>query len=290
MKKRAFLYIILAGIFWGTSGLFVHALAPFGFSSIQMAATRGVVSSICLLTYVLLKNRSLFRATPKELLLFAGSGVSMFITASSYYFAMQVSSVSTAVVLMYTAPIIVLLYSVTFLGEKMTRLKTISVICMLAGCALVSGVIGGIKFSWLGIVFGLLSGVAYGSYNIFTKIQMKNKSNPISASMYCFIFMAIVAIICAKPVHFVSIASQCPWQVFFYLVGCGVCTGVIPYFLYTLALKALPAGTASALGIIEPMSATIFSVVFLNERLGFFPACGIALIIGAVVMLSKSNE
>ncbi|MBR5505295.1 MAG: hypothetical protein IKV73_03205 [Clostridia bacterium] len=46
MKKQAFIFIILAGLLWGTSGIFVHYLAPFGFSSLQLVFFRTVVSTL----------------------------------------------------------------------------------------------------------------------------------------------------------------------------------------------------------------------------------------------------
>ena len=127
MKTRAFIYIIIAGLLWGTSGLFVHVLSPYGFSSLQMSAMRGVVSALCMIVYALVKDRSLFCISKRELALFAASGVGIFGTATSYYVAMQLTSVSTAVVLMYTAPVIVMVYSVLVFGEKMTTLKGVSV-------------------------------------------------------------------------------------------------------------------------------------------------------------------
>ena len=63
MKNKAFLFIILAGILWGTSGIFVHYLAPLGFTSMQMTATRASVSFLCMLGYVLVRNRRLFCGT-----------------------------------------------------------------------------------------------------------------------------------------------------------------------------------------------------------------------------------
>ena len=168
--KKAFLFIVFAGILWGTSGIFVHYLAPFGFSALQMTAMRGVVSAISMSIYACLKDRALFRVSGKHLLLFAMSGIAMYVTASSYYASMQLTSISTAVVLMYSAPIFIMAYSVAFLGEKLTKLKAICVICMLVGCCLVSGIIGGLRFHFGGILLGLLAGISYSAYNIFTKI------------------------------------------------------------------------------------------------------------------------
>lgn len=289
MKKSAFLFIIAAGVLWGTSGLFVNFLAPYGFSSLQMTAARGVVSAIAMAVYTFFYDRKLFRASGWELLLFALSGVSMFATASSYYTAMQYTSVSTAVVLMYTAPIFVMAYSVAFFGEKLTKLKLISVLGMLVGCALVSGIVGGLKWSAFGIFMGFVSGITYSAYNIFTKIQMRRPCHPITATLYCLIFMACLALSVSHPGEMVVTAMQKPALLFPMLVALGICTCVLPYFLYTLALKALPVGTAAALGIVEPMAATVFSVILLGEPLGLFPAIGIILILGSVFLLSRGD-
>ena len=173
MKKLAFIYIILAGIAWGTSGIFVTLLSPYGFTSPQLTSIRATVSLVAIGFYILIKEKNAFKATPKELFLFLGSGITLFGTSTCYYVSMQATSISTAVVLMYTAPVIVMIYSVAFLGEKLTKLKTISVLLMVIGCGLVSGIIGGLKFDLIGILIGMLSGICYSAYNILTKIQME---------------------------------------------------------------------------------------------------------------------
>ena len=80
-----------------------------------------------------------------------------------------------------------------------------------------------------------------------------------------------------------------PFPVIPLIIGMGIATFVTPYFIYTLAMRDLPAGTASALGIVEPMAATVFSVIFLDEKLSLLPEIGIALILAAVFMLGKAE-
>ncbi len=290
MIKRAYFYIIAAGILWGTSGLFVAALSPYGFSSLQMTAMRGVVSAICMSAYCFFSDKKLFKASPLETLLFLLSGISMFGTASCYYISMQASSVSTAVVLMYTAPIIVMVYSVLFLGEKLTKMKLCAVIFMLLGCALVSGIIGGFRFDGWGIAAGFMSGISYSSYNILTKIQMRKGLRPQSATLYCFIFMAILSVAFCDPATLISLTAKNPAPIIPLMIGIGVLTTVLPYLLYTFAMRELPAGTTASLGIIEPMSATIFSITLLGEKPDVFSIVGIVLIIGAVFILGKSEK
>ncbi len=290
MKKKAFIYIIIAGVLWGTSSIFVHLIAPFGFSSPQMTFVRGLVTTAVLAIYILLKDKSFFKANLKEILLFAAGGLSFFSTATCYYASMQMTSVSTAVILMYIAPVLVMIYSVAFLGEKLTPLKTVSVFAMFIGCFLVSGVIGGLKFDFWGIIIGVMSGISYSAYNIITKYQMKNGSNPLTATFYCFAFASVVAAFFCGVYAMPELILQNPAIIVLLLAGLGICTCVLPYFCYTLSLRELPVGTVAALGIIEPMAATVFSVLLLNEKLSISSACGIVLILGAVFMLSKSKE
>ena len=290
MKKSAFLYIVTASVLWGTSGIFFNILEPYGFSPLQMTAMRGVVAAVAMSLFVLFYNGSLFRVKFKELVIFAFSGIAVYGTAACYFSAIEKSSVSIAVVLMYTAPIFVLVYSVLFLAEKLDLPKVIAIIFVIAGCALVSGIIGGMKFSALGILLGLASGISYSAYNILTRIEMMRGYNSMSATLYCFIFMGAVSLIAAKPAEMVSIAAKDPWVIIPLMIAIGVCTCVLPYFFYTLALRDIPAGTASALGIIEPMSATLFSVIFFKEKLSVFSVIGIVLILAAVVMLSRNEK
>lgn len=287
MKKKAFIFIILAGILWGTSGLFVSALAPKGFSSLQMTATRGVVSLICFALYALIFNRRLFRIRLSELFLFMGSGLALFGTGFCYYTSMQMTSVSTAVVLMYTAPIFVTVFSVLFLGEKLTALKTVAIAMMIVGCCFVSGIIGGLKFDLWGILIGLLSGISYSAYNILTKIEMKRGCEPVSAAMYNFVFMSLISLSICQPADMVSNIDSVTTAAL--MIGIGVVTTVLPYLFYTLAMKDLPAGTASSLGIMEPLSATVFGMIFLSQLPDVFGFCGIALIVIAVFLLGRAE-
>ena len=286
MKKKAFIFIILAGIFWGTSALFVHTLALFGITSLQMTFIRSLVSFALLLGYVLVFDKKLLRTKPSELLIFLGIGITFFGTASCYFSAMQKTSVATAVILMYTAPVFVVIYSALFLGEKFTPLKITAIVTMLIGCALVSGVVGGLKFDLMGLALGFLSGISYAAYNVLAKIAMSRKNSPFTTTLYCFLFSTIIGLFVCNPQGILPCIGKLPQFILPIMVLMGFCTCFMPYILYTDAMKALPAGTATALGIVEPMAATVFSI-FLDEIPGVSSVCGIILILGAVFLLSR---
>ncbi len=289
MKLKAFILIITACALWGTSGLFVDFLAPYGFNTFHMMGARSCVAFVAIALYALIFNRKKFKTNIKALLLFALAGLSIYATGAFYYASMQMTSVSTAVVLMYSAPIYVMIFSVLFLGEKLTPLKLVSVALMLVGCCFVSGIIGGLRFDAVGILLGILAGIAYAAYNIATKISMQKGNDPVTCTLYSFMFMAMIAFVFTEPQKMAEYSKASPATIIPALIALGLITSIIPYFLYTLSLRDIPAGTAASLGILEPMSATLFSVILLGEKLTLLSAVGMVLILAAVFMLGKAE-
>lgn len=288
--KKAFLFVIVACMMWGTSGIFVHFLSPYGFTALQMTAVRGVISFFAMAGFALLFDRRQFRIDGfRELLLYIFMGATLFGTAFCYFQSMQMTSVSTAVVLMYISPIYILLFSVLVFHERLGWIKGLSVAGILFGCILTSGIIGGGRFNLPGVLIGVLSGVSYAIYNILAKLSVRRGGSPIKATMYAFLFMAIIALIPSRPDLAVSYIAAKPLPTIPLLIGLGFCTCVLPYFLFNSSLKTLPSGTASAMSIIEPLSASIFSFTLLGEDPDAYSIVGIVLILGCVILLERSE-
>lgn len=290
MKTKAFLYIVIAGMLWGTSGIFVKFLTPFGFTAPQLSLIRGTISFVAMLLYALVFDRKILRIGLKHLPFAVLVGITLFGTATLYYSSMQMTSVATAVVLMYTAPIYVTAVSIAFLEERSSKMKLISLGVMLVGCALVSGVIGGLAFDPVGILLGILSGIVYAAYNVITKIALRRGIGAATLSLYGFLFMALTALITARPKSIVENASGEPAVTVPLMLGLGIFTFVLPYLFYTLSMRDLPAGTASALSVIEPLAATVFSAVIFFEIPSAISSVGIILILLATFMLGKAEN
>ena len=288
--KRAFVLVFIACVLWGTSGIFVHFLSPYGFTALQMTAVRGILSLLLMAGFALLFDRGQFRIGGfRELLLYVFMGVSLFGTAFCYYQSMRMTSVSTAVVLMYISPIYILLFSVVVFREKLGFVKGISVAGILLGCVLVSGIVGGGKFNLPGVLIGVLSGVSYAVYNILAKLSVRRGGSPIKATLYAFLFMTAVALIPSHPDRIFSCAAERPAVTVPLLLGLGICTCILPYFLFNYSLKTLPSGTASAMSIIEPLSASVFSFTLLGEDVDVPSIIGIVLILVCVIVLERSE-
>ncbi len=290
MKQKAFILVILAGILWGTSGIFVHYLAPLGFSSIQMTAMRSVIAAVIITAFVLPRDRSLFRTSKIDLCIFALSAITLFGTGTCYFLSMQASAISTAVVLMYMAPVYVSVFSVMFFGERLTATKAVCVIIMLTGCALVSGISGGLALNLSGIAMGLLSGICYGAYNILTKLSMRKGTQPLQATLYVFIFTALLSLLLCDPIDLYKKAAAQPALTLPLILGIGVVTCVLPYLFYTIAMKHLDASTAASLGIVEPLTATLIGVWMFEETLDVWSGIGVLLIPLGVLLLSRCDS
>lgn len=288
MRIKAVMYIVLAGLFWGTSGIFVHYLSPLGFTPFMMSAVRALVSFIAMALYALIFDVTLFKCDIKSLLLSLVIGASLWGTATSYYTAMTLTGTSVAVVLMYTAPVYVALFGAIFMKERLTRGGIAAVVLMLLGCVLVSGVLTSSLWNAAGIAIGVLSGIVYALYNITTKAAVCRGTRPVTVTLWSFLFMALIAIPFASPIELVSNAAAEPHSIIL-LLGLGICTFVVPYFLYTLGMRTLDAGLATALGIVEPMAATLFGILFLGDRPDAFAVIGMVLIVGAVLLLAAAE-
>lgn len=293
MKNRAVIFCVLAGLMWGSSGIFSNLLRPMGFSPLQLTATRGIVSGIAIAIYVLIYNKKLFCIKGRQLALFACGGATVFCTAALYYSAMGHSSTATASVLLNTSPAFVMAFSVIFFHEKLTMKKFFGMVVMLIGCMLVSGIASGdLNFQFLGVVLGLGAGLSYSIYSIIAKEEVLRGYHSLSATLYHFMIMGAIGLFFIDFPTYLPCVAQKPAVTIPLLIGIGLVTCVIPYLLFSLSLKYVPVGTAAALGVIEPMSATIYAVTLFpeTEKLTVPAFIGIVLILGACLLFSTIKE
>jgi len=290
VNKFSVFLALVAGTLWGTSGIFATNLRMFGLDSLQMSFVRNLGSAIFLLVFGVAKYRTKIIAKPGQLFLFALSALGMYGTGAFYYAAMKAASISVGAVLMYLAPIIVMTYSVLFMGERFTFKKLFCVLCAFLGTALVTGILGGVKVSVAGIALGVMSGISYSLYNICVKLEMKRGDDPVIATLYCFLFASVFALIFGKPIETMRIIGNNMPYAFLWAVSVGLVTSVAPYLIYTYAVKKIPASVATSVSSVEPLVATFIGVAIYNEPTTCATYIGVVLIVFSVVLLSFSNE
>lgn len=288
MKKPAILFILLAGILWGCIGIFVRHYTQLGLNSVQTAALRLSLSAALFSVFILIYDRKLFRIKLKDIWIFFGSGVlSVGVFTICYFQSIALSSLSVASILLYTAPVFVMLFSMIFFKEKLTIAKTAALILAVLGCAMTVGVIGGgLAVTLPGFFFGLGSGICYALYSIFSRFALDRGYSPLTITLYTFI-LAAISVLCVCDL--VPIAQVITKDVgsFFYSLLFAVASCVLPYLFYTLGLRYVRSSAASIIATIEPVVATIVGALIFSEAVQIpFGYIGIALVVGSVVLIN----
>ncbi|MBO4680993.1 MAG: EamA family transporter [Clostridiales bacterium] len=293
MEKKGFLgdvLIMIAGLFWGSMGIFVRHLNALGFTSIQVACLRLVTAGILFALILLIKDPKGFKISLKDVPLFLALGlVSILFFTCCYFTAIRLMTMSTAAILLYTSPIWVMILAVIFLKEKINARKIVSLVLAFAGCVLVSG-FGG-KVTPVGILVGLGSGLSYGLYSIFGTYALK-KYSPLTVTCYTFLIAGAGSVFVSNPVDLLSkinAADDKP-ALFGFVLLTSVITAVIPFLLYTLGLNRTTAGRAAVLATVEPAAATLFGLFVMKENIGPVAVLGIILVFMAIIILSIKKK
>ncbi|MBE6597014.1 MAG: hypothetical protein E7641_05010 [Ruminococcaceae bacterium] len=291
-NKIHVIMVILSGVFWGSSCLFVDYLREgLGLSSTQISAVRICLAALILNILLIIKGKgfSLYKISLRSYIIAACSGVfSVLAMCLFYYGAMIRTSAAISVILLYTAPVFVMIMSLIFFKERLTAKKIVSFCFAIVGCALVSGIASGLEINALGIFLALMSGFTYSLYGIFTSFFMKENKEPLVFTALNFLFAAIVAIIISKPHEIVRITAgsdNIPLSLLiFFLLA--LCTAVLPFLLYTMGLVGVKPDVASILAFTEPLTACIFGVFVLGQPMDAFGAVGIICVCIAIVILN----
>ncbi len=282
-KSYAVLFIVLAAIFWGIIGIFVKGLTKAGFTAMEIVTIRVVISCVLLMILGAIKYKSQLKISYKDAHLFIGTGILSIVFFNWCYFSsINRLSISTAVILLYTAPVFVMVLSALFLGEKFTFKKFILLALTVVGCGLVAGVsVEGIRSGdLLGYLIGLGAGLGYALYSIFGKLALR-KYQSFTITLYTFIvasvFLLPITGIWNKTDQFLN------GNVIVLILGLGTVSTVLAYLLYTSGLKTMESSKASILTTVEPVAAMLVGFIVFNESIQSLQLAGATLILGALI-------
>lgn len=284
------MYILLAGALWGSMGLFVRRLGSggMGLSSAEIVMMRCIVAAAVLFIYLAVRERSLLQIRLRDLWCFLGTGICSIVFFNICYFTtIQMTSLSVAAVLLYTAPAFVIVLSALLFGENVTRTRIAALILTFLGCVCVSGLLrGSSSLTPAGFLVGLGAGLGYAMYSIFGRFALDRGYKSMTISFYTFLIAALGTIPFVSLKNIGSALSRGLSETGF-IVLFGIVTTVIPYLTYTRGLQGVENGQASIIASVEPVVATLLGLFVFHEILHLDEVFGIALILGAIVISSS---
>jgi len=274
MAKAKLQFLAAMGIF-GTIGAFVDYIP---LPSATIAFFRGITGVVFLLFVMLISGkRPDLGAIRKNLILLLISGGAIGINWILLFEAYRYTSIATATVCYYLAPVFLLLAS-PLLGEKLTGKKLLCIGLALVGMVCVSGIVEGkapAREDLLGIALGVGAALFYASVMLMNK-----KLGPIPAYDKTVIQLFSAAMVILPYLLFsngfaMSHLQGAQWAA---LVVVGIVHTGIAYALYFGAMGRLSAHTIAIFSYVDPVIAIVVSFL-MGQPLGLISGIGAALIL-----------
>lgn len=290
MKKLILTLSIIAGVLWGSVGIFVRELSAFGVDSYTVLSSRMLLATLILFIGILVVDTSLLKIKLKDFWIFLASGLlGMLGLNFCYNESINQLTLSLAAVLLSISPIFVMFWGAILFKERITMRKTTCMSLAILGCLFTSGVLEStvsMKWSVVGIFIGVLSAFFYALYSVFSKIAMDKGYQVFTITFYSLLTVTIVLLPLTDWNMLGEFVRVEPIGHSIFLVLHSLCTSILPYVFYTVALIYVETGKASILAAGgEPIAAMIFGVLIFSEIPTFLTLLGLVLTITALSML-----
>ncbi|WP_092123963.1 DMT family transporter [Desulfonatronum thiosulfatophilum] len=277
-------FVVLAALCWGLSGGIGGILMANGWNAFVVSLYRGAIGLLFVLVWLALRPRGSGLANRRLWFWSAIAGLGVAGNFSFYFVSIAEGSVAVAATLMYCAPVFVYLVSFALKLERPTPLKWASIVMVMLGVVLLTGVydIDGGRVTPIAVGAGLLSGLSYAVF-IFGFKYAAPHGSPQAILVIAFAVLVAILIWPSDADQAVAMLSTPSWPLFLIL---GVLGAGLSFIFYIVGLKHTAPAVASIVAMVEPVTASLFGVVVLNERLAGPQIFGMGLILITVTALS----
>lgn len=268
-----YVYMLLAAASWALIGPVSRVALAAGLSPVEIAFWRALLGGALFALHAAV--RGLPRPQGRGLggaVGFGVVGVALFYL--SYQYAVAFGGAALASVLLYTAPAWVVLGSRVFLGQPVRGYDPLLVALTLVGVALLAWPAGGWSWNPAGVVWGLVSGLAYAGYYVYGKLQF-SRFHPVALLA---VALPVGALVLLPWVHFAHKNAEV-WAALALLAAVST---YLAYLFYGLGLRRLEATRASLVATLEPVLASLLAFVWWGERFSLLGYLGAALVVLAV--------
>ena len=238
-NRRFFIRYLIGLLLFGFNGIVASHIA---LESSQIVLLRTLLGSVSLLALFFLSgHRFSFTGRGQDVTLVLLSGAAMGASWMFLYAGYQTIGVSTASLLYYCCPVIVMALSPLVFHEALTWVKITGFVCVCGGIVLVNGWGGG-SLSISGFLYGILSAVCYAAMLILNKKAesvdgMENSLlQMLSATATVFVLL-----LCQGGLSMTITGANWPWILLLGIVNTG-----FGCWCYFSAIGSLPVQTVAA--------------------------------------------
>ncbi len=281
-----YLYALSAAALWSLLGPLSRFCFAHGMEPLEVAFWRAGLGGLCFGVHAACCGE--LRAKARDTFVFIAFGIfGVAVFFAVFQFAIRESGAALAVVLLYTAPAWVAVFSRALFHENLSSRKLAALCVALIGTLLVclsGGSLGraGQTFSLAGILCGLASGFTYAAqypFFVWWKNQYAN------ATLFTYIFLSAALVL----LPFLHISLDKPCMVWLNLAGLGVLTTYGAYWAYGQGLRRISPVRAVVLSNLEPVLGTFWAWTFWNENFSPLGWGGSVLVLAAVFLLTTDR-
>ncbi len=270
MKKenKAIMEMLLCAALWSTAGIIIKLLPWNGFA---VAGLRSLIAGTTIAVYMLIRKH--------HFILNRRTFVSGMFTACVYtcfVVSNKLTTAANAIVLQFTAPVFIVIFSAVFLKEKIRRADLTVVLLTLVGIAL-------FFFDQLkpGYILGNFVAIAAGMFmaGMFVMVgeqEGDERFSTVAIGQFLTFLIGLPFIIATKP-EFNLTTTLC-------ILFLGVFQLGISYILYVKASVFCPPLACCLLSAVEPLLNPVWVFLFDGERPGVFALVGSVIVIVSITV------
>ncbi len=293
---RGYLFIASAALSWGVSATlgraaFTGHLLPGGASlgainPLILSQSRVTFSLLVLLPVLLIRRGSNALTVPRrDLIRLFLLGI-LGVAASNYlyYVAIQRTNVATAIIVQYTAPVWVLIYTFLRGAQRPSGRRSAAVALAVLGCALAIGIVGsgGFRIDPLGVTAALLAAFSFAFYNVGGHTVLARYDR----------WKVLLWVLAGTSAFWVIVNP--PWKIaaahygrdqWLFMAIFSLVSVLVPFSCYFAGLQYLEPTRAIVASCLEPVFSIIIAAIFLGELLRPVQTLGIVLVLVAIVLI-----
>ncbi|ERL26692.1 MULTISPECIES: DMT family transporter [unclassified Leptotrichia] len=289
-KLHGMLLASLASSLWAISGISGEILfKKFNFSSDWLVSTRTLISGILLfLIVIFIEKKSVLRPLKNKrdcagIILFGTAG--MYLVQYTYFKTIELSNVSFATILQFTAPFFIFIYE-SIKNKKIPAVSTIILLFMtILGVVFIAtkGNFSNLLISLEALLLGVISAIMIAFYSTYPKKLLK-KYGSITVVGWGMIIGSIISNV-IHPIW--KIEGNVNAKSMIQVIIVVILGTSIAYLIYIASLNYISSSLAGILTAFEPVLAAILSVAIFGLKFSFIEIVGFILVFVSIFILEK---
>ncbi|MBD2465864.1 EamA family transporter [Oscillatoria sp. FACHB-1407] len=277
--------ILFTVLFWAIAANVAYDLFTAGVNPLELAGASAMIATFGLaILHSFFGRGQTQKMHWKQFVL----GLVLVCLIGADYIAIQQLPVAIAIVLLFTAPILVVLWTSFASRHAPSRLVAIALILSMTGVVLVSKLLESNldQVNWFGIGVGLTTAIFFAAYIVLSEqlsgsgaaIDILLKTYAVASLFWlAYLFTQGLPLMLLTPDNFPKVLFV------------GIAGNLMPYLLFLWSIQRVQAERAAIVATLEPFVAAILAWTWFSQTLTILQIIGGVLIIVAVTTLQLKS-